>query len=54
MDSDIDILMLKQSLSFNDFVQPACLPDHYIDLRRLKYDPVASGWGRDDKTGNIS
>ena len=52
-DNDIAILKLKQSLSFNDFVQPACLPDHSIDLHRLKYDPVVSGWGRNDGIGNI-
>ena len=53
MDNDIAILKLKQSLSFNDFVQPACLPDHSIDLHRLKYDPVVSGWGRNDGFGNM-
>ena len=52
-DNDIAILKLKQSLSFNDFVQPACLPDHSIDLHRLKYDPVVSGWGRNDGIGNM-
>ena len=52
MDSDIAILTLKQSLSFNDFVQPACLPDHSIDILQLKYG-VISGWGKDDGTGNI-
>ena len=52
MDNDIAILMLKRPLYFNNFVQPACLPDHFIDIRQLKYG-VMSGWGRDDGTGNI-
>jgi len=41
-DNDIAILKLKTSLTFNDYVQPACLPDSSFNPAG---NGVASGWG---------
>jgi len=42
-DSDIAILKLDSPLTFNEDVQPACLPDSLFTPGRFAY---ASGWGR--------
>ena len=43
-DIDISILKLKDSLQFDDFVQPACLPELNFDRENNLEWGVASGW----------
>ena len=45
LDNDIAILKLKSSLTFNDTVQPACLPHQYFTPEDTGDLAVVSGWG---------
>ena len=53
MDSDIVILKLAKSLTFNKNVQPACLPDASFSPDTSKKPAVVSGWGT-TKEGTLS
>ena len=45
LDNDLAILKLKSSLTFNENVQPACLPDPYFTPEDSGEFAVVSGWG---------
>ena len=53
LDNDIAILKLKSSLTFNDTVQPACLPHQYFTPEDTGDLAVVSGWGTTSEGNGI-
>ena len=49
--NDIAILKLTEPLQFNWYnVQPACLPNKWIDLQYSNEKCITSGWGNNEST----
>uniref|UniRef100_A0AC35THB9 Peptidase S1 domain-containing protein n=1 Tax=Rhabditophanes sp. KR3021 TaxID=114890 RepID=A0AC35THB9_9BILA len=51
---DIAILELEDTITFNDHVQPVCLPTHDSDVVVDPNSAWVTGWGTTTENGNIS
>ncbi|KAL1240490.1 Ovochymase-2 [Trichinella pseudospiralis] len=51
---DIAILLLNESVEFNDYIRPVCIPSKTIYNERLLYNCIVSGWGRIAENAELS
>lgn len=49
-EDDIAVFQLSKSITFNDYVQPACLPNGTLDLTS-DMECFVSGWGMKKEKG---